>query len=105
METMTVRQGSSDDRIDALERKVDKGFLHVEHRFESIDQRFERVDQQFEQVDKRFDKVEGDIRETRREMKAGFDRIDARLDAFQRTTILAYGGMIAGIFGVLVTQL
>lgn len=94
---MTARPNWSDDRIDGLERKVDEGFRHV-------DQRFKQVDQRFEQVDQRFDKVEGELRELRREMKGGFDRIDARLDTFQRTMILFSGAIIAGLLGVIGTQ-
>jgi hypothetical protein len=137
METMTVRQGSSDDRIDVLERKVVEGFHHVDgrfaavdHRFELVDQRFEQVDQRFEQVDKRFEQVdkrfeqmdqrfeqvdkrfegverrmENGFKELRTEMKGGFDRIDTRLDAFQRTLILFCGGMMAALIGLIGTQL
>jgi chromosome segregation ATPase len=109
METMTVRQGSSDDRIDVLERKVDEGFRHVEMRFEHVDQRFEQVEKQFEQVDKRFEgverRMENGFKELRGEMKGGFDRIDARLDAFQRTLILFWGGMMAALIGLIGTQL
>jgi hypothetical protein len=38
-------------------------------------------------------------------MKSGFNRIDERLDSFQRTMLLSYGGMIAGLLGVIATQL
>jgi tetrahydromethanopterin S-methyltransferase subunit G len=97
MEAMTARPNWSDDRIDGLDRKVDEGFRHV-------DQRFERVDKRFEQIDQRFDRAEGEVREIRREMKAGFDRIDGRLDSLQRTMILSNGGIIAGLLGVIATQ-
>jgi DNA anti-recombination protein RmuC len=98
MKAMTIRSNWSDDRIDGLEQKVVDGFRHV-------DRRFEQVDQRFEQVDQRFDRVEGEFREIRKEMKAGFERIDDRLDSFQRTMLLSYGGMIAGLLGVIATQL
>ena len=51
MKAMTVRQGSSDDRIqvlerklDLLEQKVDGGFRHIDQRFEQIDKRFEGIE-------------------------------------------------------------
>ncbi len=46
METMTVRQNWSDDRIDGLERKVDQGFRHVDQRFDQIDKRLGRMEQE-----------------------------------------------------------
>lgn len=117
METMTaVRENWNDDSLDGLERKVDEGFRHVDQRFEQVDQRFEQVDKRFEQVDQRFEQVdkrfegierrqENGFRELRGEMKGGFDRIDARLDAFQRTLILFCGGLIAALLGLVGTQL
>lgn len=105
METMTVRQSSGDDRIDALERKVDAGFLRVDERFKRVDGQFKHVDQRFDEVNQRFDRVEGEARLLRTEMKAGFDLIHERLDAFQRTMLLFYGTIIAALLGVLGTQL
>jgi hypothetical protein len=42
-----------------------------------------KVDEGFEQVDKRFERVEGELREQRKEMKAGFDRLDDRFVRMQ----------------------
>ena len=97
METMTVRQSWSDDRIDGLERKVDEGFRHVDERFEQVDKRFEQVDKRFEQVDKRFDRVEGELYDLRREM-------NARFDSLQRSLLIFGGSMFAALLGAFATQ-
>jgi hypothetical protein len=59
------------------------------------------VDRRFDQVNRRFDKVEGEIRELRSEMKAGFESI-------HRTMVHGFvalsASFIAGFAGV-VTQL
>jgi hypothetical protein len=61
-----------------------------------------RLDDFREETARRFDTLE-------RRMDSGFDRIDARFDALQRTLLQIGGGLIAtliaGFFGVIVTQL
>jgi len=90
METMTVRQSWSDDRIDGLERKVDEGFRHV-------DQQFKQVDKRFEQIDKRFERVERELYDLRGEM-------NARFDSLQRTLLIFGGAMFVALLGAFATQ-
>lgn len=58
--------------------------------------------QRFGAVDKRFDAVEN-------KMQAGFERLDAKMDALQRTLMQTGGGiiatLIAGIVTAVITQL
>jgi hypothetical protein len=67
------------------------------------------VDKRFDAVDRRFDSLE-------RRMKEGLDRVDdelkainTRFDALNRTLLQIGGGiiatLIAGFFGVIITQL
>jgi hypothetical protein len=70
-----------------------------------LGERFDRIDERFDLVDHRFDRVETDLRELRVEMKGGFDKIDARFDAMQRTLFLAAAGIVAALVGVIATQL
>lgn len=62
----------------------------------------EETARRFDVVDKRFDTLE-------RRMDDGFNRFDARFDALQRTLLQIGGGLIAtlvaGFFGVIITQL
>lgn len=51
METMTVRQSWSDDRIDGLELKVDEGFRNVAERFKRVDERFDLIDERLERLE------------------------------------------------------
>ena len=87
METMT--EPGTETRIGELSKRVDFGF---------------------EQVDHRFDRVEGDLREIRADMKAGFDKVeegmkagfeamdakwDAKFDSLNRTIIYLLGGSLS----------
>jgi hypothetical protein len=129
-----MQQSSTDKRLDDLNVKVDHRFeqvdlrfAQVDQRFEQIDQRFEQVDQRFEQIDHRFDRVESELRmlrvdtknefvALRGEMKAGFERMEGRLDErfdglhrlmiqFCGLMLAALIGLIASLTGVLVMQL
>jgi DNA anti-recombination protein RmuC len=100
-----VRDSWTDERLDEFGKRVDE-------RFDRVDERFDRVDQQFSRVDRQFDRVNEEFRALRGEMRAGFDRIDGRLDAMQRTMIQFAGAMVVamvGLYGTLaglvVTQL
>ncbi len=92
METMTASQNSSDDR-----------------RFEQVDRRFDRLERRmengFRDLRGEMNGLRGEMNGLRGEMKAGFDRIDTRLDAFQRTMILFCGGIVAGLLGLIASQL
>jgi hypothetical protein len=61
-----------------------------------------RLDDFREETARRFDSLE-------RRMENGFDRVDARFDALQRTLLQLGGGLIAtlvaGFFGVIITQI
>ncbi len=61
-----------------------------------------RLDDFRDEAARRFDSLE-------RRMENGFDRIDARFDALQRTLLQIGGGviatLIAGFFGVIITRL
>jgi uncharacterized coiled-coil DUF342 family protein len=82
-----VREAWTDERLDDLSRRVDKGF--------------ERLDEDIREV-------RGEIRDLRAEMKAGFERVDdefrefraemnARLDSMQRTMIIGFVTLFASI--------
>ncbi len=81
-----------DVKVDRLSEQVDQRFEQVDQRFEQVDQRFEQVDKRFEQVDKRFEQFDGDLRELRRETKAGFERM-------QWTLLGIAGAIIAALIG------
>jgi hypothetical protein len=44
----TMRDRWTDERLDDLNEKVDRGFALMEKRFDRVDERFERVDEGFE---------------------------------------------------------
>jgi DNA anti-recombination protein RmuC len=85
------RMAWTDDRLQ-------ERFDSIDRRFDEVDRRFEQVDRRFDKVDERFDKVDGEL-----------GRINSRIDGLQRTIMQIGGGIIAtlvaGIFGVIATQL
>lgn len=87
METMTVRQSWSDDRIDGLECKVDEGFRHVDQRFEQVDKRLERLG----------DGIEG----LRQEMSA----MQRSMVQFAVVFSTALAGLVVTQLGLILTQI
>jgi hypothetical protein len=85
-----MRQSWTDDRLDALN---------------------EKVDQRFDQVDQRFDRVESDLRECRAELKGLRSETKGGLESLQRSLVYGVvtltGGMLAGfaaMVGLVATQ-
>ena len=101
----TMRESWTDERLDDLNGKVDRGF-------EQVDKRFEQVGRCFERVDKRFEHVEEEFRAVRGEMKEGFDAVNGRIDSLQQTMVhgvialcIAILAGFAAITGLIATQL
>jgi chromosome segregation ATPase len=70
----------------------------------------ERLDDLASKVDRGFERVETDIRESRSEMKAGFDVVNSRFDSMQRMMVIGFvsinASVIASVIGAVVaTQL
>ena len=71
-----ARETWTDERLDDLSNRVDRGFGRVEREFTvlrgDVDQRFDQVDKRFDQVDtlhqvdQRFERVEGELGDLRR---------------------------------------
>jgi hypothetical protein len=61
----------------------------------------ERLDDLNAKVDKGFDGVKGEIKDLRGEMNTRFNSIDARFDALQRTMVLGVVSMSATVVGAL----
>jgi tetrahydromethanopterin S-methyltransferase subunit G len=86
-----MRQSWTDDRLDALNEKVDR--------------RFDEVDRRFDEVDRRLGNVEGEVKELRREMTAGFDLVHARFDSMQKTMFQSSVLVVVALLGAIATQL
>lgn len=70
----------------------------------------ERLDDLNAKVDKGFDEVKGEIRELRSEMNSRFAAVDHRFDAMQRTMIIGFASIVASVVasvigGIVATQL
>ena len=60
---------------------------------DEVNRRFEDVDRRFDAVDKRFDKLD-----------KRFESFEDRFAALQRTLLVTNGAIIAGLIGVIATQ-
>jgi hypothetical protein len=69
----------------------------------------ERLDDFRKETARRLDKVDADVRELRGAMTAGFERVDARIDALNQTILRLGGGalitFVVGFVGLIATQL
>jgi hypothetical protein len=98
----TMRESWTDERLDDFRAEVNR-------RFDGVDRRFDGVDRRFDAVDHRFDRVEGEIRDLRLDMKAGFERMDDRFERLYRLLITVGGAFIGTLIvafaGLIATQL
>jgi hypothetical protein len=62
----------------------------------------ERLDDLNNRVDRGFDRVDADIRTLRSEMKAGFERVDERFESLHRLLLQFCWLMIATLLGLVV---
>lgn len=83
-----MREAWTDERLDDLNAKVDRGFTRMEAGFERLDERFERMDRLMVE---RFERME--------------ERFDARFDSLQRTLLQGGVVVIAALIGLIATQL
>jgi predicted nuclease with TOPRIM domain len=79
---MSPRERWTDERLDDLSVKVDRGFAdlkaEMKEGFERVDKRFAQVDKRFERIDKRFERIE--------------DRLDKLTDRFESLNRTLWGG-------------
>ena len=98
MATM-VREAWTDERLDDLNRKVDRGFTELRtemgDRFDQMEKRSERIEPR---VDARFNSLEA-------RLDARFGRIDERFEALNRTLIGSAAVIVAALLGIIATQL
>jgi hypothetical protein len=88
-----MRDAWTDERLDDLNAKVDRGFERMDARFDGMDSRFERMDVRFDRMDARFDRME-----------ERFERMGERFDSLQRTMIQGGVVVIAALIGLIATQ-
>ena len=70
MVVMTPKEKWTDERLDDLNGKVDKGFEETKAEFKDVRR----------EMQEGFARVDGVFKDLRREMKEGFDKMDARFD-------------------------
>jgi chaperonin cofactor prefoldin len=112
----TMRETWTDERLDDLNAKVDRGFERIDTDlrslraetgagftamrgemkagFDKMDERFERMDARFERIDARFERID-----------PRFEAMDARFEAMYRLILQLGGIVVAALIGLIATQL
>jgi archaellum component FlaC len=103
-----MREAWTDERLDDLTTRMDRGFAQAEARtdrfedridarFDQMEDRFDKVDARFEKADKRFEKID-----------ARFEKVDQRFERFEERVTMRFewlwrlmlGGYIAFVLGL-----
>ncbi|HEX8753004.1 MAG TPA: hypothetical protein VF731_06265 [Solirubrobacterales bacterium] len=111
-----ARDSWTDERLDDLNTKVDRGFVQVDQRFDrfqgDVDRRFDEVNKRFDEVNERFVRFEASVdrrfENVERQLEGVNERFDAMLDRFAQLTYVLMGSMgviFAALLGVFATQL
>jgi phage shock protein A len=86
-----MREAWTDDRMDDLAARMDRGFAQAEarmNRFEDrIEKHFERIDVRFEKMDERFEKVD-----------ERFEKLNERFEWQWRLLLATYLTTLVGLF-------
>jgi chromosome segregation ATPase len=80
MDYFEVQVDKRFEQMDKRFEQVDKRFEQVDRRFEQVDRCFEQVDRRFELVDKRFDQVTGELKDFKSDVNRRFELVDKRFD-------------------------
>ena len=83
------REKWTEERLDDLNKKVDKGFEDVKGEFKDVR----------DEMRGGFARVDGEIRELRSDMNERFDKMNDRFEAMQRTLVGGLFVVIAAIIG------
>jgi peptidoglycan hydrolase CwlO-like protein len=92
MAVMMPREKWTDERLDDLDKKVDKGFARVEGEIKRLDGNIRRVEGEIKRLD-------GNLGELRREINARFEAMDLRFDSLNRSLQATMVGVIVALIG------
>jgi archaellum component FlaC len=101
----TMRESWTDERLDDLNAKVDRGFARVDERFQRVDERFDKIDERFDRVDRHFERVDEEFKAVRLEMKEGFEAINGRMVAAVVAVCVGMLTGFGGLAGLIATQI
>src|SRR5215204_3780084 len=103
-----MRKSWTDERLDDLSVSVELGFTRADERFEAIDQRFDKIDERFGEIDRQFERVDARFEKVDERFELVDERLHEicdRLKRLEQATISTNLVIIAGLFGVIATQL
>jgi archaellum component FlaC len=87
-----MREAWTDERLDDLNAKVDRGFARLEQRFDQMERRFDKVDERFERVDEKFERVD-----------EKFERVDEKFERLYRLLLTLGTAAVVALIGVVAT--
>ena len=65
----------------------------------------ERLDDLTGRVDRGFAEVKGEVRDLRGEMNDRFNSVDSRFDSMQRTMVIGFASIVASVVGAVIAGL
>jgi predicted nuclease with TOPRIM domain len=77
----------ADARMDRFENRIQASFDKIDKRFEKMEARFEKVDARFEKMDERFERVDG-----------RFEKLNERFEWQWRLLLATYLTTLVGLF-------
>jgi predicted nuclease with TOPRIM domain len=89
MSVMVPREKWTDERLDDLSGKVDRGFADTKA----------EMREGFARVDADIRELRGEIKDLRGEMSSRFDSIDRRFDTLNRNLLAGAAAVIAALIG------
>jgi len=100
MAVMTERPKWSDERLDDLSARVNDGFRRNDEEHHEIRR---EIKEGFDRMNARFDKQEARFDKQDARFEARMDRLEARMDQFQHTLFIFSGGLIGALIAAVIT--
>lgn len=97
MTVMVPREKWTDERLDDLNKKVDKGFEETKAEIKELRR---EMDVRFNKVDARFGKVDARFESLQKEMKEGFEGMYQLLFKSAVAIVVALCGIIGALIGI-----
>jgi archaellum component FlaC len=97
----TMAQGTTDERLDRLEERVEEGFRAVDKEFEEVDTRFDGIDKRLDLVDVRLEGIGGQLAQ----MDKRIDQVVEGVALIQKTLLFGSVSLLSVVFAAFVALL
>ena len=100
---MMPREKWTDEKLDDLDKKVEKGFADTQAEmragFARVDGEIKRLDGDVKRLDGDVKRLDGNLGELRREINARFDSIDLRFESVNRNLQAVLVAVVVALIG------